>query len=221
MRLAFFLRSIVLVLIAAGITISWTRVDDPEPVAIDFLNACMDGDEEAIARLSIVRDCSAILKWKRLSAESHRDDQGTISALLGDLEAYRGGRNQLLELVREHHRLFDQKGALGEDVFEERERSIIRERDRILVELERLKEKHRGMFLLLDAGVLSRILGGKRIQDFEGLYDVKIYFYFVEISSVTPREIKIRNQVKIDLAKVSLGNFQSKWLVYKIKDLTD
>ena len=39
MRLAFFLRSIVLVLIAAGITISWTRVDDPEPVAIDFLNA--------------------------------------------------------------------------------------------------------------------------------------------------------------------------------------
>jgi hypothetical protein len=220
MNLASFLRIMALIVLVAGIVASCANEDGPESAAINFLNACRDGDEKTIAKLSLRDKNLPVLKWRRLSSESHRDDQGKIGAFLEDLEAYRKGRERLLEIAREHQRLFDQK-PLASQAFKEQDRILIAERNSLLVKLERLKEGHRGMFSLLDAGVLPQILGGKPLQDFSGPYDVKVYFFFAEISSVTPHKVKIQHHVKIELAKMSAGNLKTGWLVYRINDLTE
>ena len=102
MNLAPFVRSIVFTFLVIGIIASCANKEGPEPVAINFLNACRDGDEKMIARVSICDESLPVLKWRKLSSESHRDDQGTVKAFLRDLESYREGKNRLLEIAREH-----------------------------------------------------------------------------------------------------------------------
>lgn len=221
MKLAFLLRSMALVILATWMVDSCSSVEEPEAVAINFLNACRDGDKKTIARLSIAEKNLSVLKWRRLGAEYHRDDQGMVSVFLKDLETYREGKERLFELAREHQRLFGQKPPLDRKAFSERERTLIDERDSLLMKLEHLKARHAGMFYLLDAGILPQILEGKRIQDFSGPYDIKIYFYFTEISSVSPHEVRIQHHVKIELTKVSLGDLETDWLIYRINDLTE
>jgi hypothetical protein len=221
MNLAPFVRNIVLTFLASGIIASCANKEGPESVTVNFLNACRDGDERMIARVSICDESLPVLKWRKLSSESHRDDQGTVKAFLRDLDSYREGKNRLLEIAREHQGLFDQKPPLPRQAFSERDQLLIAERDKLIVKLERLEGRHAGMFSLLDAGVFPKILHGKKMRDFLGPYDVKIYFYFAEISSVTPNEVKIQHHVKIELAKVTIGDFKTDWLVYKINDLTE
>ena len=85
MNVARFVRSMVCIVLGIGIIASCSSKEGPELVAANFLNACRDGDEGMIARLSLCDESLPVLKWRRLSSESHRDDQGTVKAFLRDM----------------------------------------------------------------------------------------------------------------------------------------
>jgi hypothetical protein len=199
---------------------SCERMEEAESVAIQYLEASRDGDRATLARLSIVDEPAAIVKWRRVSAESHRDDQGTVEAFLRDLEAYLKGKERLQRIVQEHQHLLSRRGTSDEGTMPDTEKALLGERDRLLVEMEEIHSRHVGLFQLLDADVLSRILQGRPISEFRGPYRVEIYFYFAEISSVSPMAVKIQHRLKIELARLSLEGLKTGWLVYRINDLS-
>ena len=103
--------------------------------------------------------------------------------------------------------------AEDQEAFDEEEGQLIAEMNSLLKQLEEIRMRHSGLFYLLEAGVLSQILEGRKIADFSGPYRAEIYFYVAEISSVSADVVKIQHQVKIELVRLSLEGFRTGWLV--------
>jgi len=197
------------------------HVEEPETVALKYLEACRDGDESTLARISIVEKPLTALKWRRITAESHRDDQGTVEDFGKEMGLYFNGKKRLLGISQRYRSLLNRRAGIDQETFEEEEGQLIAEMNSLLKQLEEIRMRHSGLFYLLEAGVLSQILEGRKIADFSGPYRAEIYFYVAEISSVSADVVKIQHQVKIELVRLSLEGFRTGWLVYKMNDLTE
>ena len=215
------LKLVFVFLTALMIPMACGHVEEAETVALQYLEACRDGDESALARISIVEKPLTVLKWRRITAESHRDDQGAVEDFRRDMGSYLSGKKRLLGISQRHRSLLSRRAAIDQETFKEEEGQLVAEMNSLLIQLEEIRMHHSGLFHLLETGVLSQVLDGRRIADFSGPYRVEIYFYVAEVSSVSPNVVKVQHQVKIELVRLSLEGFRTGWLVYKMNDLTE
>jgi hypothetical protein len=72
------LKLVFVFLTALMIPMACGHVEEAETVALQYLEACRDGDESTLARISIVEKPLTAAKWRRTTAEPHRDDHGTV-----------------------------------------------------------------------------------------------------------------------------------------------
>jgi hypothetical protein len=215
------LKLVFVFLTALMIPMGCGHVEEPETVALQYLEACRDGDESTLARISIVKKPLTALRWRRITAESHRDDQGTVEDFGKEMGLYFNGKKRLLGISQRYRSLLNRRAGIDQETFEEEEGQLIAEMNSLLKQLEEIRMRHSGLFYLLEAGVLPQILEGRKIADFSGPYRAEIYFYVAEISSVSADVVKIQHQVKIELVRLSLEGFRTGWLVYKMNDLTE